>query len=415
MPREQRSVHKTLDYFFGEKWIVNQLAKVKTSGYDDMNPMNLAKLRLHPVTQAIHDTQHKLAVSEARGYSDIVIGHSEALQSILHNNLTILEPLLDRKDINKRLTDINEFPKVEYELAIAAGYKRMGTQVKFIERTAAKRTGEFHVKNDVNNQVLVECKKKDLTSPKEKKISAWWEEFQHLMTQHLKKKNQFWGIQVDIPADADRQETHKLVSFIGELVSEEVEGESTLSQGKYKVLTEKFGPDGEPVSISDVDNFGNESDFGVVISNHKAKDVSSPLVYNPIKICAKVPSGLHNKKPESIIATLKDAYGQLDDELPNIIYVDVNVPSMKIEKLPGILQSIADMVAKKLGADLSKISAVVLTNIKLFAGYPGVGAYATEVVIYNTNARRPVPESFQIYGDKTTNHRILDDIKTLLP
>ena len=181
-----RKTHETLAKFLGDDWINKELGKVKLDGYDDTNPMNLAAFDIHPLIKAIIGTQIKLKRSEEAGKTPIAIGRDELLQNLLHENLTILDPLLDTADVQRRLRDKEEFSKVEYELAIATGYARMGYKPKFIPRSSAKRTGEFYISDTFGNTALVECKKKDTTSSKEKSIISWWEEFQHLMMKKLK-------------------------------------------------------------------------------------------------------------------------------------------------------------------------------------------------------------------------------------
>ena len=168
MQLANRTIGETLERFFGKKWLEKRLDKVKLDGFNDTNPMNLARLNIHPVIEAIVGTQMKLLKAEQSENVSVAIGKGELLQELLHKNLTILEPLLDVDEMRKRLRDKKEFSKVEYELAIAAGYKRIGYGVSFIKRSAEKRTGEFYISTASGNTILVECKKKDMVSETEK-------------------------------------------------------------------------------------------------------------------------------------------------------------------------------------------------------------------------------------------------------
>src|SRR3989338_4516502 len=138
MTQSKRPVHETLKKFFGEDWLEREIGKVKIDGYHNMNPMNLAKMDIHPLIKAVVETQIKMAV--LKDSSRIPVGRAETTQSLLHENLSILEDKLDLLDAQRRLRNKNEFQKIEYEIAIAAGYRRMGLSVDFFLREINKRT-----------------------------------------------------------------------------------------------------------------------------------------------------------------------------------------------------------------------------------------------------------------------------------
>lgn len=405
MLRINRNPHETLKKFFGEEWINQELGKVKLDGYHNMNPMNLRRLDIHPIVKAIVDTQIKLTEAKRRGGVPVPLGRAEALQSLLHENLTILEPYLDVTDLQKRLRGKKEFPKAEYEFAIAAGYLRMANKIKFIQRSLKKRTGEFYVFDNSGNVILIECKKKDMTSPKEKLISSWWEEFQHLMMQKLKKLKNSYGIAVHIPLEAERVETHQLVGEIGKLIESGQEGELLILKDKYKVILKKLS------SLEDSEKFSNDFDFGVsrLLGDKRTGDISELM-----KITAYSPSDFIEEKAKSVISTLGEAYGQLEEDKPNLVYIDINIASMTPSRSQAIMRKLPASVEQKLARDYSRVSAVVLTNLKLL-GHSGIyGFHADEVTIYNTEAKNPIPSNFRIYGDREKGQSILEDMKNLL-
>lgn len=400
-----RKPHQTLKKFFGEEWINQELGRVKLDGYRNMNPMNLAKLDMHPVIKAIVNTQIKLTKSRIRGKIPILVGKSEAFQSLLHKNLTVLEPYFDKTDLQRRLRDKKEFPKVEYELAIAAGYLRMGNKIKFIQRYLKKRTGEFYIYDDSDNVILVECKKKDMTSPKEKRISSWWEEFQHLMMQKLKILKKSYGVAVYMPFEVERAETHQIVKEIEQLIKSDQEGEFGVLKDKYRIILKKLS------SLEETEEFSNNSDFGVsrLLSDKKTQKVSELM-----KITAYSPSDFIDEKVNSVISTLSEAYEQLEEDKPNIVYIDINIASMTPVRSQAIIGKLPASIEQKLTRDYSKISAVVLTNLKLL-GYSEIyGFHADEVAVYNTKAKNPIPSNFKIYGDENNGQSILQDMKNLL-
>lgn len=381
--------------------------------------MNLARMDIHPLIMAIVETQIKLQKSEQNGKIPVAIGRAETLQRLLHENLTILEPNLDLTDIQTRLRNKVEFPKIEYELAISAGYKRAGNKIEIIPRSTQKRTGEFYTTDIDGNKVLVECKKKDMTTPKEKEIGAWWEEFQHLMMQKLKKIKKFYGIAIHVPLNPERAETHLAVKEITSLVQSDFEGERKVVNGKYEVTLIKFCDVGSAISPEEMDQFGGNADFGV--SSAQQDKSAWPLgnklpieLREPVKIVAYGPSDFIEEKISSVVSTLGDAYGQLEEDNPNIVYIDINVASMIPERSRDLMLKLPSAIKQKLDRDYSKISAVVLTNLKLLNHSQISGFHADEHIIFNSKAHVPLLSSFKVYGDIENGKSILNDMKNLL-
>ena len=401
--RDERKSHETLAKFVGNDWIEAELAKVKLDGYNNMNPMNLARIDMHPLIRAVVGTQIKLQRSKQAGKTPIALGRDELLQNLLHENLTILDPLLDVADLQKRLRDKDEFPKAEYELAVAAGYARMGYKPSFIPRSSSRRTGEFYVSDKSGNMILVECKKKDMTSPAEQKLTSWWEEFQHLVMEKLKAVKKSYGVAIYMPLNPERQETHNVADEVSRLVGDDFEGE-TLLFSKYKVRMEKI------VSREQHEKFSDDASLGVsrILLNKKTGVISESM-----KVNAYFPSDFIEEKVNSIISTLGDAYGQLEEGKPNVVYIDINVAAMTPERSSAIMASLPSEIKKKLSRDYSKISAVVLTNLKLLGHSEIMGFHADEHVVYNENAKKKLPDSFRLYGDITNGQSILADIKVL--
>lgn len=401
--RDERKPHETIAKFIGNDWIEAELGKIKLDGYNNMNPMNLARIDMHPLIKAIVGTQIKLQRSKQAGKTPIALGRDELLQNLLHENLTILDPLLDVVDLRRRLRNKDEFPKVEYELAVAAGYARMGYKPSFIQRSSSKRTGEFYVVDKNGNTILVECKKKDITSPKEQKLTSWWEEFQHLVMEKLKADKKSYGVAIYMPLDTAKKETHQIADEVNRLVGANFEGEISFLS-KYKIRLEKIK------SLGQHERFSDDASLGMsrILFNKKTDTISELM-----KINAYFPSDFIEEKVNSIISTLGDAYGQLEEDESNVVYVDINVASMIPKRSSAIMAKLPSEIQKKFSRDYSKISAVVLTNLKLLGHSEIMGFHADEHVVYNENAKIKLPDGFQIYGDIINGQSILADIKVL--
>ncbi|OGJ46769.1 hypothetical protein A2229_01505 [Candidatus Peregrinibacteria bacterium RIFOXYA2_FULL_33_7] len=402
--KKDRKPYETFDIFFGDKWINNKIGKAKPDGYKNLNPMNLAKLRLHPLIEAIIGTQIKLQRSKQAGGTPVNLGRNEAFQNLLHENLTILEPLLDIEDWKRRLRDQNEFPKAEYELVIAAGYKRMKYEIEFIPRSK-KRTGEFYLKDQLGNQIVVECKKKDMTSPKQDKITNWWKEFQHFMLEKLKSLSKFYSISIYILQNPKQEEAKKAVNEISKLINYDFEGTQLILEDHYKVTLAKIK------SREQYEEADKDSIFGV---NRALVEKKTEKIKEPMKITGYAPDDLIKEKVESIIGTLGQAYRQLEDNKPNIVYLDINIPLMLPELSRKIMRQIPIAIKNKLSKDYSKISAIVLTDFKLWNNPGIIGVYVEENVLYNENAKNKIPQGFKVYGDKTNGISILQDVQNTI-
>lgn len=415
--KPERKVYETLSKFFGVDWIEKSLEKTKLTGYHNLNPQNLAAMDIHPVIKAIIGTQTKLQNSEQQGKTPITLGSSEALQEILHHNLTVLEPELEFRLVQRRLRDKLEFPKIEYELTIAAGYKRLGYQVSFIPTQTGKRTGEFYVIGS-GQKFLVECKKKDLVTSQEKSVGNWWDEFQHLMMKEFLKSKDGFGLIITIPT-APKKEDIKLI--VAETVSQmgKIAGsDKFVVKGLYPIQLTKFCGSGESISASEFYAFGEDCDLRVTRNlQHKSEwpagNKKTSQVYEPAFVGAIVEKNLEGKL-NGVISTLADAYGQLEEDKPNVVYVDVNVSSMMPEYSAKLFAQLVPAIEQKLERDYSRISAVVLTNIKFLDAYPYTGLHCEEVCIKNKKSKHLIPNNVKILGDKTEGQSILEDWKTVL-
>jgi len=410
-----------LKKFLGEEWLNRKIGKVRLSGYNNTNPMLLADMDIHPLVKAIIDTQIKLSVLEQKGIHTVPVGRAETFQELLHENLTAIEEKINLQDIQRRLRDKNEFPKVEYEIAIAAGYKRMGYEVDFIPRTADSRTAEFYVTDKKNQRVLVECKKKDMTLRAEQKINSWWEEFQHLTMSSLKKEGKCYGIIVAIPQNPDRSDTHKLKDEILTLANSDTEGEFTFLNDKYKVTLKRFCNMGESIPSEVFESFANAGDFNHAVGSMKHDKNAWPLgkelaeeYSDPIGIYSIGPSDFVDERVTGIVSTVGDAYGQLSEEISNLVYIDINIASMTPDTARKVLTQLIPAIHKKLNRDYSNISAVILTNLKILGHSDISGFHADEHVIHNPNAKHKLPDSFSIYGDLKNGQSILEDVGNLL-
>lgn len=407
--KPERMAHETLNKFFGKDWIKKELGKVKLSGYKNLNPMNLAELDIHPVIKAIIETQMKLGYSEQMGKQPIRVGRAEILQTILHKNLTILESGLDFPSTQRRLRDKAEYPKIEYEIMVAAGYRRLGYKINFIKPTSAKRSGEFYVAND-SNQVLVECKRKDLLSSQEKRIDNWWEEFQHLVMKKIDKLNKCFAVLIQIPNDVSKEDTSYLLKKISNLLTSESQGEFSFMKRRYVVTMEKFCNYGGRISVKDFNRFDGYYDkvssYGIYSKKHSG--VEKPRLVGAITLHED-----YEQKIRSIISTISDAYGQLEDNKPNIVYIDINISSMLPERSRKLLEYLEPSIEKKLTRDFSKISVVVLTNLKLIEQSGFGGAHIEESVIFNSRPRHSIAEGFKILGDRDNGKSFFKDIKEI--
>lgn len=414
MNKSQRKPKDTFNKFFGEDWINNKMSKVKISGFKNLNPMNVQAMHPHPLIEAIVGTQRKLFFS-SKSRSPIVYGWHEAFQDLTHHVLTSLEDNIDLESIKRRLKDEDEFDKVFYELFIASGYKRNGSEVEIIKTTSEKRTGEFYVKHSSGN-VLVECKKKDIRSDNEKRVDNWWVTFQHLMMKKLKEDKKYFGIFIDIPKEADEKEIPLVIEEVMKILKNNNNGKFLILDDKYNLKINNFCENGGDSTEAKVFySFGKKFDVDACVSRClQNKSLNADRVREPFVICCHAFSESIDSKVNAILSTIAQAYGQLEDDKPNIVYVDTNIATMLSDKIDALFKNLKPSITAKLDKDFSKISAIVLTNFRFMKPVTdGLGVYCMQDLIINPNANFKIPKDFKLYGDVSGGIDILRDIHLL--
>jgi len=414
MEKNQRNPKDTFNIFFGEDWIDNKMSKVKLSGFKDLNPMNVQAMHLHPLIEAIVGTQRKLFLS-SESKSPIVYGWHEAFQDLTHHVLTSLENNIDFNLTKRRLKDEDEFDKVFYELFIASGYKRNGCEIEIISTTSDKRTGEFYVKHSSGN-ILVECKKKDIRSDNEKRVDNWWVTFQHLMMKQLKEANKYFGIFIDIPKEANEKEIPLVIDEIIEIIKKHNDGRFSVLNNKYNLEITSFCENGED-STDATGFYGFSKKFNVDACISRClqnRSLNADTVKEPFVICCRAFNESIDSKVNAILSTIAQAYGQLEDDIPNIVYVDTNIATMLSDKIDILFKRLKPAITTKLDRDFSKISAIVLTNFRFMKPVTdGCGVYCIQDLIINPHANFKIPEDFRVYGDVNGGIDILRDIYVL--
>jgi hypothetical protein len=130
-----------------------------------------------------------------------------------------------------------------------------------------------------------------------------------------------------------------------------------------------------------------------------------------MKIAGYSPSDFIEEKTKSILSTMDEEYGQLEEDKPNLVYIDINIASMTLNRFQKFMERLSVSIEQKLARDYSKISAIIFTDLKLI-GHSGIyGFHTDEVTIYNQGAKNPIPSGFRVYGDKAKGQSVFEDMR----
>jgi len=64
-----------------------------------------------------------------------------------------------------------------------------------------------------------------------------------------------------------------------------------------------------------------------------------------------------------------EAYGQLEEDKPNLVYIDINIASMVPNRSQKFMERLPVSIEQKLARDYSKISAITWTFRNLWFSY----------------------------------------------
>ena len=129
--------------------------------------------------------------------------------------------------------------------------------------------------------------------------------------------------------------------------------------GKYSVQYQKLAEPGSSID-TDVVNMYPRGEYGINAGQYQKDKVMVGPLYDPKLIRMELVDDPEHRV-EGVKRNLKTASKQFLPGLPNIVFIDINLPdyNQEQEELPGMVEAIT----AELRNEHKKVSAVVITNI----------------------------------------------------
>ena len=260
-------------------------------------------------------------------------------------------------DLRKRLRDSHDMEKAAYELRIAAGFRRLGHAVYWLP-AAANPHAEFLVFAPTFDVLSVECKKRDAADGYEQRGEAFWRHFQYHLRQQMEAASLNYWVKL-----SGRE---FLVADVQPLVSEIIDAIRLGERGQfdsmslhYRVEYLKLADHGDSIPAELVQLFP-EGDRGVNTGRRNRDQTTAGALENPKLIRMEIVDDPEHRIV-GIIRNLKVAANQVVKGIPNLVFLDVNLP--KHEDEVSEFDAMVDSVTEELKAHHNEVSAVILTNM----------------------------------------------------
>lgn len=339
--------HSRSNRILGKDWLESQVAAAREA--------SSRRQPLHPATMspAFGWVAHPL-VNEAKNAAQD--GRTPILDSLevdLRNISNIPLP----KDLGSRLRNDQEFDKAAYELRIASGFRMLKYFIWWIP-TVNWRHPEFIVLANESDLVAVECKKRNTKDGYEQEGERFWKHLQYTLRKEMEKASlNYWGKVTG--RDFRLADIEALVSKVVSEMQSNENGQLDYSGGRYHIeYTQLVAPGGSlPMEII---NMFPRGPYGINIGKQKKDQVMVGPLQNPKLIRFEILDDPYNRI-RGIIRNLSTAAKQVIKGLPNLIYIDVNLPEYEQEQ--SEFNDIVDAVKTELERRHRYISGVVLTNI----------------------------------------------------
>lgn len=338
--------HPKVDKVLGGEWLKHKVedAIAATKGKASLHPSRMSPTFGWVVHPLVSEAKQKVVKSKATPILDS-----------LEIDLTDLGSTALPNDLRERLRDEHDFSKAAYELRIAAGFRRLGYYPIWCPPIKHPHP-EFLILEGETNVLSVEYKKRDTSDGYEKQAGKFWKHLQYELRRGMSERSLNYWVKLSGRL-FDLADIEPLVSEILSTIETTESGKSTAINGRYHFEFVKLADPGGNIDM-DVVNMFPRGDFGINMGQ-RYRTMVGPL---------KDPKLLRmefwddpEQRVRGVVRNLKTAAKQVLEGLPNLVYIDVNIPSYEQEQAE--FGSMVDAVENTLTAGHRRVSAVVLTNI----------------------------------------------------
>lgn len=293
--------------------------------------------------------------------------------------------------INDLMSSKHElFDKTSYEIHIAAMHVKRGHSVRFLPTDS--KSGERTADLLIENQIEVECKKKDHSSKQYVKSIEYW----NSMGKKLFGIMDYFGCNYSITVSSEKYPTAddvKLVTtFARSLIKNSREGTFSHPKRGIEITLQKLSPLNYEVQTNMVKHRMFEPvDYFSFFLEPTFSGQGNVTIQNTRFFAFRTKE--HPDKIRGILGSIRRAIGQLSGMVPNVIYVDLSVVVNTItERDFGLLfQSINDILRNN-----SRVTMIILTAE--FAGSEKDGWYRYDKLwpCKNENPKHRLPDYYNL-------------------
>ncbi len=337
--------HDRVNEILGADWLTQQVEAIRKA--------TKQKAVLHPsrMSPAFGWTNHPL-VSEAKKGE----GSLTPLLDSLEMDLTDMGDTKLPSNIRDRLKDDHDCSKTAYELRIAAGFSRLGYQITWLTPQSQPHP-EFTASSTDSNSISVECKKRDKSDGYEQGGEVFWRHLQYSLRVKMEEASLNYWVKIT-GRDFNLEDIDSLVAEIISVIQSNEYGQFDSSTGHYHTDYTKLSDAGESIPEEIVNMFPRGvigiDKYTILKRNNKT------MLKNPKLLRLEITDDPEHRV-KGILRNLKTAARQVIEGLPNLVYLDVNIPEYEKEKEEFI--NYVEAVRLELTQRHRKISAVVITNI----------------------------------------------------
>lgn len=339
--------HSKIGEVLGKNWLKCQVDKAIAA--------TKRKQTLHPATMspAFGWITHPL-VSEAKKDSQ---DEKTPLLDSLEIDLTDLAGTRLPSNLGERLKSDHDYSKVAYELRIAAGFCRLGYRVAWV-LTSNQPHPEFLVFLNDSSSLSVECKKRDKSDGYEQEGANFWEHFQYKLRVKMKEVSLNYWVKITGRKFKLTDISGLVDEIILKIQSSEC-GHFDSQLGRYSIEYTKLVDPGESISM-DIVNMFPRGVFGINMGEQQRDQLMVGLLKDPKLLRLEVIDDLEHRV-KGILRNLKNAAHQVIQGIPNLVYLDINIPNYEEEQKE--FGDFIQVVESELAIRHRQISAVIITNI----------------------------------------------------
>lgn len=321
----------------------------------------------HPIATAWAVARNNLAaLAEGKATESDPPEDVEGILVELARDLLVVRGVPHFETCVARLRD-KDFEKAQYELHIAAVYKRDGRDVEFVSRAKGKRTADLKVLHD-GQEVLVECTRKDSYQPGSANDKQMRVELQ----------DRLLALQGEV--SMSREVTAIVVGALSSRSASDIldEARRALSGGRDGVRINASQSIGLRIREPSTIPMPPGSIGGVVIpadmlspNNEKGLAVSEGTVtadaQGNLSITGVKTAGVYvvdSHRMTSVVDSVREKFGQMPKGGSGLIYVDLDVSGVALGDLSFYMQMVNEAVKQALATPppVSQLGAVVLTT-----------------------------------------------------